>query len=106
MFGNWIILDSVHRIYPNELEVKDNTLKVCVVLVIDNEGRLKTKLYYKRNDFTFPIVNFSFISSNIQASPAYGVYISQLILTQGYVAPRLKSLLHKLYGRHHNMVDR
>jgi len=31
------------------------------------------------NDYTFPIVNFPFISSNIPASPAHGVYISQLI---------------------------
>jgi len=42
-------------------------------------GRLKTKLYDKRYDFTFPIVNFPFIRNNIPASPAYRVYISQLI---------------------------
>jgi hypothetical protein len=29
--------------------------------------------------FNFPIVNFPFISSNIPAATAYGVYISQLI---------------------------
>ena len=38
-----------------------------------------TKLYDKRDDFNFPIVNFPFICSNIPAAPAYGVYISQLI---------------------------
>ena len=27
------------------------------------------------------------------------------LLKQGYVAPMLKSSLHKLYGRHHNLVD-
>jgi hypothetical protein len=43
------------------------------------DGRLKTKIYDKRNDFNFPIVNSSFICSNIQATPSYGVYISQLI---------------------------
>ena len=31
------------------------------------------------DDFTFPKVTFHFISSNIPASPAYGVYISKLI---------------------------
>ena len=31
---------------------------------IENGGRLKTKLFEKRNDFTFPIINFPFISSN------------------------------------------
>ena len=45
---------------------------------IDNGGRLKTKLYDKRDDFTFPIVNFPF-TSNISASAAYAVYISLLI---------------------------
>jgi hypothetical protein len=41
--------------------------------------RLRRKLYAKRDDFNFPIVNFPFIYSNIPAAPAYGVYISQLI---------------------------
>ena len=36
-------------------------------------------LYYKNDDFNFPIVNFPFKCSNIPAAPAYGVYISQLI---------------------------
>jgi len=48
-------------------------------LEIDSEGRLKTKLYDKIDDFNFPIVHFPFICSNIPATPAYGVYISQLI---------------------------
>ena len=47
-------------------------------LEFDNGSSLKTKLYDKHDDVTFPIVNFSFIISNIPASPAYGVYISQL----------------------------
>jgi hypothetical protein len=45
---------------------------------IDKGGRLKTKFYDKREDFTFPIVNFPYISSNISASPAYGAYISHI----------------------------
>jgi hypothetical protein len=48
-------------------------------LEIDSEGQLRTKLYDKRGDFNYPIVNFPFIRSNIPAAPAYGVYISQLI---------------------------
>ena len=74
----------IYRIYPNELEVKDTTdtqkyaFYIYLHLEIDSEGRLKTKLYDKR-DITFPIVNFPFISSNIPAAPEYGVYISQLI---------------------------
>jgi hypothetical protein len=46
---------------------------------MDSEGRLRTKLYDKRDDLNFSIVNFPFICSNIPTAPTYGVYISQLI---------------------------
>ena len=36
-------------------------------------------IYNKRDDFTFQIVNFPHMDSNIPANPAYGVYISQLV---------------------------
>ena len=68
-----------------ELEIKDttdtamSTSYVDLNLEIDSEGRLRTKLYDKRDDFNFPIVNFPFIYSNLPAASAYGVYISQLI---------------------------
>ena len=52
---------------------------VCLIDGVDSEGRLRTKLYDKRDDFNFPIVNFPFICSNIPAAPAYGVYLSQLL---------------------------
>ena len=70
-----MIYVQLHRIYPNDIEVKDikdNKKSVSYLdlhLEIDNGGRLKTKLYDKRDDFTF-------ISSNIPASSVYGVYIS------------------------------
>ena len=41
--------------------------------------RLYMKLYDKRDDFNFHIVNFSFLSSNIPSGPSYGAYISKLI---------------------------
>ena len=66
-------------IYPSELKIKDTTESTkstsyfdCL-LEIDTSGKLSTKLYDKRDDFNFPIVNFSFLCSNIPASPAYGV---------------------------------
>ena len=127
--------DYVERIYPIELEIKDTTDTVKSAsyldlhLEIDNEGRLKTKLYDKRDNFSFPIVNFPFLSSNIPAAPAYGVYISQLIrysracisyhdfldrgllltrklLNQEFQMVKLKSFIRKFYGRHHELVDR
>ena len=97
--------------------------------LIDSEERLRTKLYDKRDDFNFPIVNSPFICSNIPAAPAYGVYIYQLIrysracgsyqdfrdrgllitrklLNQGFLLIKLKSSLRKLYDRHYDLVDR
>jgi hypothetical protein len=40
------------------------------------ERRLKMKLYEKKDDLNFPIMNFPFICNNIPATPVYGVYIS------------------------------
>jgi hypothetical protein len=37
-----------------------------------------TQLYDKRDDFNFSILNFPYLSSDIPASPAHGVYILQL----------------------------
>jgi hypothetical protein len=48
-------------------------------LEFDDNGQLSTKIYDKRGDFNFKIINFPNMCSNIPASPAYGVYISQLI---------------------------
>jgi hypothetical protein len=77
--------DVVDRIYPIELEIKDTTdidrsaSYLNLHVEIDSEGLLRTNLYDKRDDFNFPIVNFPFIWSSITTTPAYGVYISQLI---------------------------
>jgi hypothetical protein len=62
------------------LEIQDilDTARSASYLDIDNEVRLRTRLYNKRDYFNFLIVNFPFICSNIPAASAYGVlYISQ-----------------------------
>jgi hypothetical protein len=70
-------------IYPPELEVKgttDTTSSASFLdwyLKFDDSGHLSTKIYDKRDDFNFKIINFPNMCSNIPA--AYGVYISQLI---------------------------
>ena len=53
--------DQVERIYPIELEIKNTTDTVKSTsyldfhLEIDNEGRLKTKFYYKRDVSAFEL---------------------------------------------------
>ena len=41
--------------------------------------RVSTKIYHKRDDFDFDIVNFPFLDGDIPRRTSYGVYISQLI---------------------------
>ena len=36
-------------------------------------------MYDKRDDFSFPIVNYPFLDGDVPLSPSYGVYISQLV---------------------------
>ena len=73
------------HMYPVELEIKDTTDSntfasyLDLLLSIGRNGQLHTSIYDKREDFNFYITNFPFLSSNIPASPAYGVFISQLI---------------------------
>ena len=45
----------------------------------DTTTPFRISIYDKRDDFTFRIVNFPHMDSNIPANPAYGVYISQLV---------------------------
>ena len=83
--NNSMFCDFVDRIYPIEIEIMNtkNTARSAsyldLHLEINSEGRLRTKLYDKKEDFNFPIGTFPFICSNISAAPAYGVYIIQLI---------------------------
>ena len=125
--------DYLSSIYPPELEVKETTETnnsasyLDIMLSYDTDGHMNTSLYDKRDDFNFSITNFPFLSSNIPSSPAYGVFISQLIryarastkytdfvlrarrlsdklLSQGYVCDRLTSSLRKFYGRYGELV--
>ena len=81
------------------------------------------KLYDKRGDFNFPIVDFPLIYSNIPATPAYGVYIyiadipdldfldrvlllARKLLNQRFIVIKLKSSLRKFYCPHHDLVNR
>ena len=44
-----------------------------------SEDIVATKIYGKRDDFDFEIVNFPFLDGDVPHSTSYGVYISQLI---------------------------
>ena len=73
------------QMYPAELEIKNTTESTTfasyldLLLSIGMDGQLHTSIYDKRDDFHFHITNFPFLSSSIPSSPAYDVFISQLI---------------------------
>ena len=75
----------VDCIYPIKLEIKDTTdtnrsaSYFDLHLEINSEGRLRTKLYDKRDDFNFAIVNCPFTCGNIPTASAYELYIFTLI---------------------------
>ena len=74
----------VNRIYPPELQLnKANTYDTeasffDLHLSISN-GFVSSKIYNKRDDFDFDIVNFPFLDGDVPRSASYGVYISQVI---------------------------
>ena len=73
------------QIYPVELEINDTTENntsasfLELLLSIRSDGQLQTSIYDKSDGFNFHRTNFLFLSCNIQTSPTYGVFISQLI---------------------------
>ena len=82
--NNSKITEFIDVIYPCELEIKDTTesntpASYYECFLYTDNGKLVTRLYVKRDDFNFSIVNFPFFRSNIPSAPAYGVYVSQLV---------------------------
>ena len=76
--------DLVVQIYPTELKINKTNSSgteapfLNLNLSITN-GIVSSKIYDKRDDFNFEIVNFPFLVGDVLWSPSYGVYISQLI---------------------------
>ena len=51
----------------------------CTVHLSIANGFISSKIYDKRDDFDFDIVNFPFLDGDVPLRASYGVYISQLI---------------------------
>jgi hypothetical protein len=87
----------------------------------------QSMIVWQRDGFNFAIVNFPYICSNIPLSPAYGVYISQLIryakacstyhhflswdrlladklMLQGFLHSHLMSAFRKFYDRYNDLI--
>ena len=73
----------VGQIYPTELQLNkansSNTEAPFLGLNLSITNGIASKIYDKRDDFNFEIVNFPFLDGDVPHSLSYGVYISQLI---------------------------
>ena len=124
----------VNRIYPSELQlnkanVSDAEASFLELNLSISDGFVKTKIYDKRDDFDFDIVNFPFLDGDVLRSASYGVYISQLfrfarvsshvddfntrnkvltakLLRQGYRYHKLRKAFSKFYRRHFDIVSK
>ena len=99
--------NMVSQIYPSELQLKKDNTSYTEAAFLDlhlsiSNDIVSTKIYDKRYDFDFEIVNFPFLDGDVPRSTSYGVYISLLIhfaRASSYVADfntRNKLLTQKL----------
>ena len=126
-------MDKVNRIYPSELQLSKANMSDTEASFLDlhlsiSDGFVKTKIYDKRDDFDFDIVNFPFLGGDVPRSTSYGVYISQLIrfarvsshvddfntrnkiltaklVRQGYRYHKIRKAFSKFYRRHFDIVS-
>ena len=90
-------------------------------------GIVSAKIYDKRDDFNFEIVNFPFLDRDVPRSLSYGVYIynwyvsatvcsnvdnfnnrnkflTSMLLKQGYQYHKLRKAFSKFYYQHSEMI--
>ena len=124
----------VNQIYPSELQLNKANASDTEASFLDlhlsiSNGFVSSKIYDKRDDFDFDIVNFPFLDGDVPRRPSYGVYISQLIrfarvcshvddfntrnkcltaklLKQGYRYHKLRKAFSKFYRRHYELISK
>ena len=74
----------VNRIYRSELQHNKANSSDTEAPFLDlnlsiSNGTVSTKIYDKRDDFDFDVVNFPFLDGEVPRRISNGVYISQLI---------------------------
>ena len=77
----------VSQIYPSEVQLNNANTSDTEAAFLDlhlsiSNDFVSTKIYDKRDDFDFEIVNFPFLDFDVPRSISYGVYTSQLVLLE------------------------
>ena len=133
-FNNVYFDNMISQIYPSELQLNkantsDTEAAFLVLHLSISHYIVSTKIYDKRDDFDFEIVNFKFLDGDVHRSSSYGVYISQLIrfarassyitdfntrnklltqklLKQGYRYHNLRKTFSKFYRRYYDLISK
>ena len=76
--------NMVSQVYPLELQLNkaytsDKEAAYLDLHLSNPNDIVPTKIYDKRDDFDFEIVNFPFLDGNVPRFTSYGVFTSQLI---------------------------
>ena len=131
---NPFFAQRVPSIYPPELTLNKANESDSEVSFLDlhlsvTNGTVITKIYDKRDDFNFDIVNYPHLDGDVPRATSYGVYISQLIrfaracsdvkdfndrnihitrklLQQGYRYHKLRIFFVKFFKRNGDLVEK
>ena len=58
------------QIYPTELQLNKANFSDTEALFLDLNGIVSSKMYDKRDDFNFGIINFPFLGGDVPRSPS------------------------------------
>ena len=126
--------NMISSIYPKELKlikanISNNSAAFLDLDISINNGKISTKIYDKRDDFDFNIVNYPHLDGDVPRATSYEVYISQLIrfaracssiddfnnrnriiteklLKQGYRYNKLRKTFAKFYYRNILLISK
>ena len=73
----------VGRMYPTELQISKTNYSDTEAPFCITNGIVPSKIYDKRDDFNFEVVNFPFLDEDVPCSPSCGQYITQLVRYAG-----------------------
>ena len=131
---NPLFTKEMSSIYPSELQLNKSNTSNKQASFLDlqleiTENKMNIKVYDKRDDFNFKIINYPSLDGDVPASPSYGVFISQLIrfarictevnefcsrsrlmseklLKQGFKYQRLRKTFCKFFNSHNHIVSK
>ena len=126
--------EMVNQVYQPELQLNKANTSNTEAPFLDLHLSISycfvsSKIYDKRDDFDFDIVNFPFLDGDVPRRPSYGLYISQLIrfarvyshvddiytrnkcltakrLKQDYRYHKLRKAFSKFYRRHYELISK